>query len=117
MQTLDHDEVSNVIAAPPERLYALVTDVTRTPEFSPDIVRCSWLDGARGPAVGARFEAVNRTEAGKTWNRPVSRSPTLVGNSPSPARSRSPGRSPGATAPSRSTRARASSRATRSSGR
>jgi hypothetical protein len=35
-------------------------------------VRCTWLDGATGPAVGARFEAVNTTEAGKTWkNRPV----------------------------------------------
>ena len=72
MQTLDRDEVSAVIAAPPEELYALVADVTRTPEFSPDIVRCTWLDGAAGPVVGARFEAVNRTSAGKTWkNRPV----------------------------------------------
>ena len=72
MQTLDRDEVSAVIAAPPEELYALVADVTRTPEFSPDIVRCSWLGGAQGPSVGARFEAVNRTAAGMTWkNRPV----------------------------------------------
>lgn len=72
MQILDRDEVSTVIASPPEEVYALVADVTRTPEFSPDVVRCTWLDGATGPAVGARFEAVNRTAAGKTWkNRPV----------------------------------------------
>lgn len=72
MQTLDHDEVSSVIAAPPGTIYALVADVTRTPDFSPDVVCCSWLDGATGPSVGARFEAVNRTRAGKTWrNRPV----------------------------------------------
>ncbi len=72
MQTLDRDEVSTVVAAPPEDVYALVADVTRTPEFSPEVVSCTWLDGATGPAVGARFEAVNTSEAGKTWkNRPV----------------------------------------------
>lgn len=72
MQTLDRDEVSTVVAAPPEAVYALVADVTRTPEFSPEVVGCSWLDGATGPAVGARFEAVNRSGSGKTWkNRPV----------------------------------------------
>lgn len=72
MQELDRDEVSLLIQAPAEEIYALVADVTRTPEFSPALVRCSWLDGATGPAVGARFEAVNRTDAGKTWkNRPV----------------------------------------------
>ncbi|MGY1653890.1 SRPBCC family protein [Geodermatophilus sp. SYSU D01119] len=72
MQTLDHDEVSTTVAAPAERVYALVADVTRMPEFSPDVVRCRWLGGATGPAVGARFEAVNRTAEGRTWrNRPV----------------------------------------------
>jgi Polyketide cyclase / dehydrase and lipid transport len=72
MQHLSRDEVSLLIQAPPERIYGLVADVTRTPEFSPAIARCTWLDGAKGPAVGARFEAVNRTETGKTWkNRPV----------------------------------------------
>ena len=72
MQTLDRDEVSTVVAARPDDVYALVADVTRTPEFSPDVLRCTWLDGATGPAVGARFEAVNTTPAGKTWkNRPV----------------------------------------------
>lgn len=71
MQELDHDEVSIHIQACPEDVYDLVADVTRTPEFSPALVRCTWLDGATGPAVGARFEAVN-TNAGKTWkNRPV----------------------------------------------
>jgi hypothetical protein len=72
MQTLDRDEVSAVVDAPPEDVYALVADVTRMPEFSPEVVGCRWLDGAAGPAVGARFEAVNRSAAGKTWkNRPV----------------------------------------------
>jgi hypothetical protein len=71
MQTLDRDEVSITVAAPPDEVYALVADVTRTPEFSPDIVSCRWLDGATGPAVGARFEAVNVSKIGKRWrNRP-----------------------------------------------
>lgn len=74
MQTLDRDEVSIHVDAPPEEVYALIADVTRMPEFSPAILRCTWLDGATGPAVGARFEAVNTTAAGKTWkNRPVVR--------------------------------------------
>ncbi|MGY1815605.1 SRPBCC family protein [Blastococcus sp. SYSU D00820] len=72
MQTLDRDEVSTTVAAPPDRVYALVADVTRMPELSPDLVRCSWIGGATGPAVGARFEAVNTTPAGRRWrNRPV----------------------------------------------
>ena len=74
MQQLDRDEVSTVVDAPADRVYALLADVTRTPEFSPDIRSCRWLDGATGPAVGARFEAVNATAAGRTWkNRPVVR--------------------------------------------
>jgi Polyketide cyclase / dehydrase and lipid transport len=72
MQTLDHDHVSVHIDAPPEAVYALVADVTRTPEFSPEIVSCTWLDGATGPAAGARFEAVNKVSRGPAWkNRPV----------------------------------------------
>ena len=72
MQTLDHDHVRVHIDAPPEAVYALVADVTRTPEFSPEIQRCTWLDGAAGPAAGARFEAVNKVSRGPAWkNRPV----------------------------------------------
>ena len=71
MQNLDNDRRSAVIAAPADALWRLVSDVTRTPEMSPEIASCRWLDGATGPAVGARFEAVN-TINGKSWkNRPV----------------------------------------------
>jgi len=74
MQSLDHDEVSAVVAARPEEVYALVADVTRTPEFSPEVTAVRWLDGATGPVVGARFEAVNTAASGKSWkNRPVVR--------------------------------------------
>lgn len=72
MQTLDHDQLSVHIGAPRPAVYALVADVTRTPEFSPEILRCTWLDGATGPAAGARFEAVNKVTRGPAWkNRPV----------------------------------------------
>ena len=48
------------INASPEELYALVSDVTRMGEWSPETVRCQWLGGATGPAVGARFKGSNR---------------------------------------------------------
>jgi Polyketide cyclase / dehydrase and lipid transport len=72
MQALDHDSVSTHMEAPPEAVYELVADVTRMPEFSPEIRRCTWLDGATGPAVGARFAAVNKVQRGPAWtNKPV----------------------------------------------
>jgi len=73
VQTLDHDEASISIDAAPEVVYALVADVTRTPEFSPEILDCTWLDGATGPAVGARFKATNKSKPKRpSWNnKPV----------------------------------------------
>lgn len=71
MQQLDHDQRTATIPAPPALLYDIVSDVTRTPEYSPEITSCRWLGSATGPAVGARFEAVN-TANGKSWkNRPI----------------------------------------------
>lgn len=71
MQQLDHDAVSIDIRATPDEVYAVVADVTRTPEFSPEVLRCVWLGDATGPAVGARFEATNRVARGPSWkNRP-----------------------------------------------
>jgi hypothetical protein len=43
------------MAAPPERVWELVSDVTRIVEFSPETFEAEWLDGATGPEVGARF--------------------------------------------------------------
>jgi hypothetical protein len=53
-------EVSLHVNVSPEELYDLVSDVTRMGEWSPETVRCRWLDGATGPAVGARFKGTNR---------------------------------------------------------
>ncbi len=72
MQTLDNDSVHLDIAAPVDELYALITDVTRMPELSPEVTRCVWLDGATAAAVGVRFAATNKVSRGPAWtNRPV----------------------------------------------
>jgi uncharacterized protein YndB with AHSA1/START domain len=71
-QTFDHDEVRLVMAAPPEAVYDVIADVTRMPEFSPEVVESRWLGGATEPAVGARFRARNKFSRGPTvFNKPV----------------------------------------------
>ena len=49
-----------LIQAPPDRVFQLVSDVTRMGEWSPECRRCVWLGGATGPALGARFKGYNR---------------------------------------------------------
>ena len=61
-------ESSIDIAATPQEVWAIVSDVTRTPEWSPVCTRCEWLDGARAPVVGARFRGHNRLN-GARWSR------------------------------------------------
>ena len=48
------------IDAPPEKVYDVVSDVTRMGEWSPETTKCVWVDGATGPAVGARFKGTNK---------------------------------------------------------
>ncbi|WP_300006812.1 SRPBCC family protein [Pseudonocardia sp.] len=56
------------MAAPPERIWALVSDVTSVGRFSPETFEAQWLDGAVGPAVGARFRGhVRRNGRGPTY--------------------------------------------------
>lgn len=38
----------------------MVSDVTRTARWSPDVVSCRWVGGVDGPAVGARFVGASR---------------------------------------------------------
>ena len=54
------DEVSLRIAAAPDALYTLVSDVTQMGRWSPECTRCSWVGGATGPTVGARFRGWNK---------------------------------------------------------
>lgn len=53
-------EASVVVRADPDRLWSMVTDVTRMGEWSPETERAEWIEGATGPAVGARFKGYNR---------------------------------------------------------
>lgn len=71
-QELTHDSVERYVEASPEDVYDVIADVTRTPDLSPEVVSCEWIDGATGPAVGARFRARNHAGRGPDWhNTPV----------------------------------------------
>lgn len=50
-----HDSVTVHMAASPERIWDLVSDVTKIGRYSPETFEAEWLEGATGPAVGARF--------------------------------------------------------------
>lgn len=54
------DSVSLRIAAPAERLYDIVSDITQMGRLSPECVGGRWLGGASGPVVGARFKGTNK---------------------------------------------------------
>lgn len=64
MDSLTHSD-STIVATSPERLYDLVSDVTRTGEWSPICTGCWWHDDG-GPREGAWFTGRNQAE-GKTW--------------------------------------------------
>ncbi|HUR74144.1 MAG TPA: SRPBCC family protein [Sporichthya sp.] len=64
MSDLTHSE-SIVIAAAPEAVYDLISDVTRTGEWSPVCRECWWDEGATG-AVGDVFTGRN-VLPDRTW--------------------------------------------------
>jgi uncharacterized protein YndB with AHSA1/START domain len=53
-------EISREIAAPPELVYAAISDVTRMGEWSEECHACEWHEGYDGPVVGATFDGRNR---------------------------------------------------------
>jgi uncharacterized protein YndB with AHSA1/START domain len=62
------DSVTVRIDAPPEQVWALVSDITNTGKFSPETFEAEWLDGSTGPEVGARFRGhVKRNGRGPTY--------------------------------------------------
>ena len=62
------DSVTVHMNAAPERIYDLVSDVTKIGRYSPETFEAEWLDGASGPAVGARFRGhVKRNGRGPTY--------------------------------------------------
>jgi uncharacterized protein YndB with AHSA1/START domain len=54
-------EVERTIAAAPEKVWALVSDVTRMGEWSPETVGCEWVGDRKEPVVGARFKGRNQS--------------------------------------------------------
>lgn len=64
-------EVTVHMKAPVEEVWALVSDVTRIGEFSPETFEAVWTHGATGPAVGARFKGhVKRNGVGPVYWTP-----------------------------------------------
>ena len=49
------DSVTVHMAATPERIWDLVSDVTKIGRYSPETFEAEWLEGATGPAAGAKF--------------------------------------------------------------
>ena len=62
----DQLSVSREIRVPADRVWAMVADVTRMGEWSPETVGCTWLGKATGPAKGAKFRGTNRNGT-KEW--------------------------------------------------
>jgi hypothetical protein len=56
-----HAEATETIAADPGTLYDLVSDLPEMGRWSPEATGGSWVGGATGPAVGARFRGSNHT--------------------------------------------------------
>ena len=64
-------EVSMHMDAPPAEVWALVSDVTRIGEFSPETFEAKWTRGSTGPEVGASFKGhVKRNGVGPTYWSP-----------------------------------------------
>jgi len=54
------DEATLRIAASPERLYEIVTDIAHMGRLSPECTGGRWLGDVTGPAVGAKFKGTNK---------------------------------------------------------
>jgi uncharacterized protein YndB with AHSA1/START domain len=62
---MSSQHVSIDVAAPPAVLYDLLADITRMPDWSPEVTSCAWLGGATHAEPGARFRGWSR----KGWRR------------------------------------------------
>ena len=63
----DEVTVTMEINAPPDRVWAMVADVTRMGEWSPENEGAEWLHGAESAQPGARFRGSNRNGK-KKWS-------------------------------------------------
>jgi uncharacterized protein YndB with AHSA1/START domain len=53
-------DISIVIQAPAQVVYDLVANPMRMADWSPECVRCRWINGATQPGIGARFRGTSR---------------------------------------------------------
>lgn len=60
-------ECARWIAAPPERVWELVSDIHLMPELSGELREVEWLAGATGPTVGSAFRGRNQHPALGEW--------------------------------------------------
>ncbi len=58
--------VTREVAAPAEEVWAMIADLPRMGEWSPENEGGEWLNGATGPAPGVTFRGTNRNGS-KTW--------------------------------------------------
>lgn len=68
MTTTSEDRVSVFIAADPDTVWELLSDVTRIGQWSPECYRAMWLTSKRGE--GAVFIGLNR-DRGLVWPSPA----------------------------------------------
>ena len=66
----DAVSVSRDIAASADEVWALVTDLPRMGEWSPENKGGEWVKGSTGPAVGATFKGRN-SNGKKSWSTVV----------------------------------------------
>lgn len=59
-------EVSREMAASPEAVFAAISDITRMGEWSPENVKCEWIDGHDKAEIGAMWLGHNRN-GDKEW--------------------------------------------------
>ncbi|MSO59814.1 MAG: SRPBCC family protein [Ilumatobacteraceae bacterium] len=62
--------VSREIDATPEQIWALVTDLPRMGEWSPENRGGEWSEGATGPSLGACFKGANSNK-NRNWKTTV----------------------------------------------
>lgn len=62
---MSSQHVSIDVDAPPAVVYELLADITRMPDWSPEVTSCAWLGNATQAKPGARFRGWSR----KGWRR------------------------------------------------
>ena len=60
--------VTVTMAASAEQIWEVITDIANIGQYSPETFEAEWLDGAAGPALGAKFRGhVRRNEIGPVY--------------------------------------------------